>query len=205
MEKFKDLIEKIETMSVLELHELVKALEEKFGVSAQAVAAPPPPPPPAGEGKERGRPIRLAFPRREEKKESYRAGSGGGRSGRLLTSALWGCILLYMKNYSLFSLVFAFILLGLFNNASYVSAFNCAPGELFNTATGQPCNTTIIIAECSVGDLFSSVTGKRCDQMQPNNFSLTVSEKFNNLFKPNFKVGMKGNEVKALQQLLKDE
>ena len=38
MEKFKDLIEKIETMSVLELHELVKALEEKFGVSAQAVA-----------------------------------------------------------------------------------------------------------------------------------------------------------------------
>ena len=110
-----------------------------------------------------------------------------------------------MKNYSLFSLVFTFILLGLFNNASYVSAFNCAPGELFNTATGQPCNTTIIIAECSVGDLFSSVTGKRCDQMQPNNFSLTVSEKFNDLFKPNFKVGMKGNEVKALQQLLKDE
>lgn len=38
MEKFKDLIEKIETMSVLDLHELVKALEEKFGVSAAAVA-----------------------------------------------------------------------------------------------------------------------------------------------------------------------
>lgn len=37
-EKFKDLIEKIETMSVLDLHELVKALEEKFGVSAAAVA-----------------------------------------------------------------------------------------------------------------------------------------------------------------------
>ncbi len=34
--KFKDLIEKIETMSVLELHELVKVFEEKFGVSAQA-------------------------------------------------------------------------------------------------------------------------------------------------------------------------
>lgn len=40
MEKFKDLIEKIETMSVADLHELVKALEEKFGVSAAAVAAP---------------------------------------------------------------------------------------------------------------------------------------------------------------------
>jgi large subunit ribosomal protein L7/L12 len=38
MEKFKDIIEKIEKMSVLELHELVKVLEEKFGVSAQAVA-----------------------------------------------------------------------------------------------------------------------------------------------------------------------
>ena len=39
MDKFKDIIAKIETMSVLELHELVKALEEKFGVSAQAVTA----------------------------------------------------------------------------------------------------------------------------------------------------------------------
>ncbi|MFA5830706.1 MAG: 50S ribosomal protein L7/L12 [Candidatus Paceibacterota bacterium] len=36
--KFKDLVEKIETMSVLELHELVKLLEKKFGVSAAAVA-----------------------------------------------------------------------------------------------------------------------------------------------------------------------
>ncbi|HYC83403.1 MAG TPA: 50S ribosomal protein L7/L12 [Candidatus Paceibacterota bacterium] len=35
--KFKDLVEKIETMSVLELHELVKTFEKKFGVSAQAV------------------------------------------------------------------------------------------------------------------------------------------------------------------------
>lgn len=36
--KFKDIIEKIETMSVLELSELVKILEEKFGVSAMQVA-----------------------------------------------------------------------------------------------------------------------------------------------------------------------
>ena len=36
--KFKDLIEKIETMTVLELSELVKTLEKKFGVSAAAVA-----------------------------------------------------------------------------------------------------------------------------------------------------------------------
>ncbi len=38
MEKFKDLIKQIETMSVLDLNELVKTLEEKFGVSATAVA-----------------------------------------------------------------------------------------------------------------------------------------------------------------------
>jgi large subunit ribosomal protein L7/L12 len=36
--KFKSIVEAIETMSVLDLHELVKHLEEKFGVSAAAVA-----------------------------------------------------------------------------------------------------------------------------------------------------------------------
>jgi len=39
--KFKDLVEKIETMTVLDLHELVKVLEEKFGVSATAAAVAP--------------------------------------------------------------------------------------------------------------------------------------------------------------------
>ncbi|MDI6717827.1 MAG: 50S ribosomal protein L7/L12 [Patescibacteria group bacterium] len=34
MEKFNDIIEKIEKMTVIELAELVKVLEEKFGVSA---------------------------------------------------------------------------------------------------------------------------------------------------------------------------
>src|SRR4051795_8766242 len=37
-----ELIEEIKKMSVLELSELIKALEEEFGVSAQAVAAAPP-------------------------------------------------------------------------------------------------------------------------------------------------------------------
>jgi large subunit ribosomal protein L7/L12 len=36
-----DFIKAIEEMSVLELNDLVKALEEKFGVSAAAVAAAP--------------------------------------------------------------------------------------------------------------------------------------------------------------------
>lgn len=39
--KFKDLVEKVESMSVLELNELVKLLEEKFGVSAQAMVMAP--------------------------------------------------------------------------------------------------------------------------------------------------------------------
>lgn len=41
MEKFADLLTKIENMSVIELNDLVKAIEEKFGVSAAAVAAAP--------------------------------------------------------------------------------------------------------------------------------------------------------------------
>jgi len=41
-EKFKDIVEKIEKMSMLEMSELVKVLEEKFGVSAQAMFAAAP-------------------------------------------------------------------------------------------------------------------------------------------------------------------
>lgn len=37
-EQFKKLVEQVENMSVLELHELVKVLEKRFGVSAAAVA-----------------------------------------------------------------------------------------------------------------------------------------------------------------------
>ncbi len=37
-EKFKGLVDQVEKMSVLELHELVKALESHWGVSAAAVA-----------------------------------------------------------------------------------------------------------------------------------------------------------------------
>jgi len=51
-EKFKDILEKIENMSVLDLNELVKAIEEKFGVSAQAVASAGPASGPAVEEKD---------------------------------------------------------------------------------------------------------------------------------------------------------
>lgn len=39
--QFKEIVEKIENLSVMELNELVKVFEEKFGVSATAVAAGP--------------------------------------------------------------------------------------------------------------------------------------------------------------------
>lgn len=42
MEKYADLISKIEKLTVVELAELVKVLEEKFGVSASAMAAAAP-------------------------------------------------------------------------------------------------------------------------------------------------------------------
>jgi large subunit ribosomal protein L7/L12 len=45
-----ELIEEIKKMSVLELSELIKALEEEFGVSATAVAAPAPAAAAAGDG-----------------------------------------------------------------------------------------------------------------------------------------------------------
>lgn len=38
MEKFQDIIAKVESLSAVELAELVKALEEKFGISAAAAA-----------------------------------------------------------------------------------------------------------------------------------------------------------------------
>ena len=49
--KFKAIVEAVESMSVLDLHELVKHLEEKFGVSAAAVAAAPAAAGPAAEEK----------------------------------------------------------------------------------------------------------------------------------------------------------
>ncbi len=51
MEKFTEMLNKIESMSVLELNELVSAIEEKFGVSAAAVAAAPAAAAGADEGK----------------------------------------------------------------------------------------------------------------------------------------------------------
>lgn len=51
--KFKDIVGSIESMSVLDLNELVKLLEKKFGVSAAAVAVSAAPGAAAAEGEEK--------------------------------------------------------------------------------------------------------------------------------------------------------
>jgi len=51
--KFKSVVETIEKMSVIDLSELVKLLEKKFGVSAQAVAVAAAPVAGAGAGEEK--------------------------------------------------------------------------------------------------------------------------------------------------------
>ncbi|MCI0532614.1 50S ribosomal protein L7/L12 [bacterium] len=51
-EKFKNIVKEIESMSVLDLSELVKIFEKKFGVSAQAVAAVAAAPAAGGAGSE---------------------------------------------------------------------------------------------------------------------------------------------------------
>ncbi|MBP9772393.1 MAG: 50S ribosomal protein L7/L12 [Candidatus Pacebacteria bacterium] len=50
--KFKDIVASVEGMTVIELHELVKLLETKWGVSAAAVAAAGPAAGPAAEEKD---------------------------------------------------------------------------------------------------------------------------------------------------------
>ncbi len=50
--KFKAIVDAVESMSVLDLHELVKLLEKKFGVSAAAVAVAGPAAGPAVEEKD---------------------------------------------------------------------------------------------------------------------------------------------------------
>ncbi len=60
--KFKDIVEKIESMSVLDLSELVKILEEKFGVVAPtSFAVGVPTSPPASVGSDAGEETQDSF------------------------------------------------------------------------------------------------------------------------------------------------
>ncbi|MFA6257708.1 MAG: peptidoglycan-binding domain-containing protein [Candidatus Paceibacterota bacterium] len=94
-----------------------------------------------------------------------------------------------MKKY----LLFLFVITLLSFNINTTSAVNCAPGDLFNTATGQACNTTTMTAECKSGDLFSSITGKPCGTKISTLSSTPV------LSCPQFSIGTKGENVKVFQ------
>lgn len=56
-----ELIRQVEQMSVLELSDLVKALEEKFGVSAQAMVAPAAAQPGSSEGSDEAKEEQTVF------------------------------------------------------------------------------------------------------------------------------------------------
>ena len=111
-----------------------------------------------------------------------------------------------MKKYILASFVFILSLILLGFNVNSASAANCAPGDLFNTATGQSCDTIPAANDCAVGDLFSSLTGKPCASSQQDTSSLEKKATIlsNISFKRELIIGSKGSDVKEFQQILKD-
>jgi len=115
-----------------------------------------------------------------------------------------------MKKYILVSF-FSFlliILLGFNVNSANADVAGCVTGDNFSRTTGQACNATATVTGCVAGYLFSPVTGQSCIPISASinaedNSSNVVQ--FNNLFKSGFKVGLNSNDVKPLQQFLKDE
>ncbi|OGI67801.1 hypothetical protein A3A05_03605 [Candidatus Nomurabacteria bacterium RIFCSPLOWO2_01_FULL_41_12] len=110
-----------------------------------------------------------------------------------------------MKKYILASFVFILSLILLGFNVNSASAANCAPGDLFNTATGQSCDTIPAANDCAVGDLFSSLTGKPCNISQDNSsLQKKAATSSNTSSQRELTLGLKGSDVKELQQILKD-
>lgn len=102
-----------------------------------------------------------------------------------------------MKKYTLVLFVFilAFICYGFLGfNVNSASAANCAPGELFNTTTGQACGTATVVVQCSAGDLFSSATGQRCTAWTSVSCPIWLTQEL--------RIGMRGENVRAFQQML---
>ncbi len=112
--------------------------------------------------------------------------------------------LAYMKKFTLPLFVLALFIASLGFNVNTATAANCAPGELFNTATGQACATTpTAVVGCVAGFSFSPITGQPCgddsgrgdtgmgkDPVSPSRI-LTI--------------GSRGDDVRSVQQILKDQ
>lgn len=98
-----------------------------------------------------------------------------------------------MKKYTvvLFAVTLLITFIGF--NINSANAANCAPGDLFNTTTGQPCDTTTIV-ECTTGDLYSGATGERCTMWRDNVSPSRLLE-----------IGSRGEDVRVIQQILKDQ
>ena len=111
-----------------------------------------------------------------------------------------------MKKYTLF--LFAFVFAFGLSNINFASAANCAPGELFNTSTGQACAVAMVTHECAPGDLFSSVTGKSCSGSISGGGSSGGTGAIPSggaSFSRELQIGARGEDVKVLQQILKNE
>jgi hypothetical protein len=99
-----------------------------------------------------------------------------------------------MKKYTLFLFALAFLLGSFTSNVNFTEAANCAPGDLFNSVTGERCGTTTTsVVECSKGDLFNTATGARCTAW-PTNSSIDENQRFS--------LGARGAAVLSLQQML---
>ena len=105
----------------------------------------------------------------------------------------------------MFAFTLLFTLLGFGINSAKASDSGCFFGDLFSRTTGQSCGANLA-TDCRAGDLFSSVTGNPCSGTNVSSDNSSDVAQFNNLFKSNFKIGLRGNsDVKALQQFLKDQ
>ncbi len=120
-----------------------------------------------------------------------------------------------MKKYVLFLFTFVFVL-GLFtfnvNSVGATGPYNepgydagCNKGGPYSVTTGKLCVNPVNVVGCQKGYLFSPVTGQACGENTYTDSDSVVVAKFNSLFKSTFKVGMIGEDVKSLQQFLKDE
>lgn len=101
-----------------------------------------------------------------------------------------------MKKYIIFLFVIIFSLF--ITNVGSVRAANCAPGEMFNTSTGDRCGGSSVALKCHAGDLFSSVTGVRCTAWEDNSGNDNDGEEHQ------FQMGERGDTVRMFQQMLKD-
>src|SRR3989338_4339107 len=109
-----------------------------------------------------------------------------------------------MKKYMPVLLFVALFITLLSFNANTVSAANCAPGDLFNTNTGQACVTTpTVVVGCAAGFSFSPITGQSCGIDSGRGDTGMGKDPISS--SRILTIGSRGADVKSVQQILKNE